>query len=119
MSPMCQYMAKGDGVMNEWHFVHYVSRAIGGTGLVLTEMTNVEPRGRITEGCLGLWNDEQAYASARVIDHVHSHGAAIGVQLAHAGRKSTIPGGDVVAPSPIPFDPGAAGSVPRELAVEE
>lgn len=119
MSPMCQYQAKGDGLLNDWHFVHYVSRAIGGTGLVLTEMTNVEPRGRITEGCLGLWNSEQADAGARLVDQVHTFGSAIGVQLAHAGRKSTIPGNDVVAPSPIPFDPDGYGPPPRELAISE
>lgn len=88
MAPMCQYSAE-DGVANDWHFVHYTSRAIGGVGLVIVEMTNIEPDGRITDNCLGLWNDEQQEALKRIVDAVHQHGAKIGIQIAHAGRKAT------------------------------
>lgn len=89
VSPMCQYSAT-DGVPNEWHLVHLGSRALGGAGLVLTEMTNVSPEGRITHGCAGLWSDAQALAWKRIVDFVHARSAAkIGVQLAHAGRKAS------------------------------
>jgi anthraniloyl-CoA monooxygenase len=90
VSPMCQYSAKGDGVPHEWHLVHLGARAVGGAGLVMTEMTDVSPEGRITHGCTGLWNDAQRDAWRRVVDFVHQHSsAAIGVQLAHAGRKAS------------------------------
>lgn len=107
MSPMCQYEAQGDGVPTDWHRAHYRSRAVGGTGLVIAEMTNVEARGRITEGCLGLWNDAQRDAFARVADDVHAEGAAFAIQIAHAGRKSTVPG-TPIAPSAVPFAPERA-----------
>ena len=58
VSPMCQYSAD-DGVPEDWHLVHLGARAVGGAGLVFTEATHVEPRGRITPHCLGLWNDTQ------------------------------------------------------------
>lgn len=120
MSPMCQYQARGDGTPTTWHTVHYVARAIGGLGLVMTEMTDVTPNGRITDGCLGLWNAAQRDAFARIVDACHEHGAAVGVQLAHAGRKSTLApdrGGDLVAPSAVPFAPDRP--TPRALQVAE
>ncbi|MBI5850413.1 MAG: bifunctional salicylyl-CoA 5-hydroxylase/oxidoreductase [Planctomycetes bacterium] len=90
VSPMCQYSCK-DGVPDDWHLVHLGSRAIGGAGLVLTEMTNVSPEGRITLGCAGLWNDLQAAAWKRIVDFVHAHSrSGIGIQLAHAGRKGSV-----------------------------
>lgn len=91
VSPMCQYSAT-DGVVNDWHLVHLGSRAVGEPGLILTEMTDVSPEGRITLGCAGLWNDEQTDAWRRIVDFVHVNSdSKIGVQLAHAGRKgSTI-----------------------------
>jgi len=119
VSPMCQYSAT-DGVPNDWHFQNLASRAVGGAGIVFVEMTNVEPRGRITAGCLGLWNDEQRDALTRIARFVKAQGAVAGIQLAHAGRKaSTAPpwkggkpilpengGWQAVAPSPIPFGEG-------------
>lgn len=115
MSPMCQYRAQGDGIATDWHRTHYRSRALGGTGLILTEMTDVEPRGRITDGCLGLWNEAQADAFASIAGDVHDEGASFGIQIAHAGRKSTLDG--AVAPSAIPFAPDRA--TPRELDLDE
>ena len=89
VSPMCQYSAT-DGVPNDWHLVHLGSRAVGGAGLVFTEMTNVTSEGRITHGCTGLYTDEQEAAWKRVVDFVHGNSAAkIGIQLAHAGRKAS------------------------------
>ena len=116
---MCQYSAV-DGVPNDWHFQNLASRAVGGAGIVFVEMTNVEARGRITAGCMGLWNDTQRDALARIAGFVKSQGAVAGIQLAHAGRKaSTAPpwkggkpilpangGWQVIAPSPIPFGEG-------------
>jgi anthraniloyl-CoA monooxygenase len=90
VSPMAQYSCDGDGIPNDWHMVHWGSRAVGGAGLVFTEMTCVSPEGRITPYCCGLWNDEQAAAFRRVVDFVHGQTAAkIGLQLGHAGRKGS------------------------------
>ncbi|NUP95592.1 MAG: FAD-dependent monooxygenase [Planctomycetaceae bacterium] len=89
VSPMCQYTAV-HGVPNDWHLVHLGSRAVGGAGLVIAEMTNVSPEGRITHGCAGLWNDPQEQAWRRIVEFVHTHTAArIGIQIAHAGRKGS------------------------------
>lgn len=109
MAPMCMYVAGTDGVATDWHLVHYGTRAMGGVGLIITEATAVEPRGRISEGDLGLWNDQQAEALARIARFAHERGAAFSIQLAHAGRKAwTFKKGRgpeaAVAPSAIPFD---------------
>lgn len=89
VSPMCQYSAT-DGIPDDWHLVHLGSRAVGGAGLVFTEMTNISADGCITSGCAGMWNDEQGAAWQKVVDFVHKHSAAkIGMQLAHAGRKAS------------------------------
>lgn len=118
MAPMCQYSVTAkDGKPNDWHYVHYLSRAIGGTGLIIMEMTDVDPDGRITDFDLGLWSDEQIPAFARIIDGVHAHNGKIGIQIAHAGRKAedaTVP----VAPSAIQF-PGDSYKMPRELTTDE
>jgi NADPH2 dehydrogenase len=119
MSSMCQYQAENrDGSPVDWHFVHYTSRAIGGTGLIFLEMTNIEPRGRISEQCLGIWSEQQLPAYKKIIDSCHKYGAKVGIQIAHAGRKSVIEGGDIVAPSGgLPFSDQSP--VPRELKKEE
>ncbi|MER2172646.1 MAG: NADH:flavin oxidoreductase/NADH oxidase [Psychrobacillus psychrodurans] len=89
MAPMCQYsVEKEDGIPNDWHFIHYVSRAVGGTGLIIMEMTSVTPEGRITNQDLGLWDDSQISAYKRIVSEVHKHGSKIGIQIAHAGRKA-------------------------------
>jgi len=117
MPPMCQYSVDlKDGIATDWHYVHYVSRAIGGTGLIIVEMTDVEPDGRISDNDLGLWSDEQIPALKKIVDAVHAHGAKIGIQIAHAGRKAEdaeVP----VAPSAIAFDEG--WKTPRVLTTEE
>lgn len=87
VSPMCQYSAD-DGQIDDWHLVHIGSRALGGAGLVITEMTDVSAEGRITPGCAGLYRPDHAERWRRVVDFVHARSRAkIGVQLAHAGRK--------------------------------
>jgi len=126
MSPMCMYSAE-DGVANDFHFVHYGSRAQGGVGLVMVEATGVEPRGRITNKCLGIWNDEQALALKKIVDFVHENSdSKIGIQLAHAGRKGSTwenrqisieEGWETIAPSPIPFH--HSERTPHVLTIEE
>ena len=121
VSPMCQYSAV-DGVPNDWHLVHYGGRAQGGAGLLLTEMTDVTAQGRITPGCTGMYTTTQRDAWKRIVDFVHQNTpAAIGIQLAHAGRKGSAShpwdGPDIpltpeqgawetIGPSPIPLDSG-------------
>lgn len=91
VAPMCQYSAEDrDGVPTEWHLVHYGARAAGGAGLVIVEATAVSPEGRISPWDTGIWNDEQVDGWAYILDFMHSQGAAVGVQLAHAGRKASI-----------------------------
>ena len=126
LSPMCQYSAQ-DGLPDDWHLMHYGSRAIGGPGLIFTEMTCVAPDARITPGCTGLWNDAQEAAWKRITDFVHAHSAAkICLQLGHAGRKGAtrlmwegmdrpLPDGawPIVSASPLPYYPES--QVPREM----
>jgi NADPH2 dehydrogenase len=111
MSPMCQYSAGNDGMPTDWHLVHYVSRATGGVGLVIVEATAVEPVGRISERDLGIWDDRQAEALARIVDLCHQQGAKVGIQLGHAGRKAwsdkqAFGPEQPVGPSAVPFDEG-------------
>ena len=115
MAPMCQYSAV-DGIPDEWHFTHYTSRAVGGTGMIMMEMTNVEARGRITDHCLGIWSDGHVPHYKRIVDACHRHGAKVGIQLAHAGRKAR----DTETPvssSPIAFSEDF--KTPHELSTEE
>ncbi len=86
--PMCQYMAT-DGVVNDWHRVHYPAIARGGAGLVIVEATAVSPEGRITPNCTGLWNDAQAAALAPIAASIKAAGAVPGIQIGHAGRKAS------------------------------
>src|SRR6058998_957881 len=86
---MCQYSAE-DGTPNDWHLVHLGSRAIGGAGLVMTEMTDVSREGRISPGCTGMYKPEHVAAWKRIVDFIHTHTPAkVGLQLAHAGRKGS------------------------------
>ncbi|WP_411109810.1 bifunctional salicylyl-CoA 5-hydroxylase/oxidoreductase [Streptomyces sp. c-19] len=120
VSPMDLYVAE-DGVPGDFHLVHLGSRALGGAGLVMTEMVCVSPGGRITPGCTGLWTDAQADAWRRITSFVHDQapGTALGVQLGHSGRKGStrrmwegidqpLPEGNwpLVAASPLPYRPG-------------
>jgi len=91
VSPLCQYsVTAADGVPTDWHLVHLGSFARGGAGLVMAEATGVLPEGRISAHDTGIWNDTQAAAWSRVVDFIHSEGAAAGIQLAHAGRKASV-----------------------------
>lgn len=109
MPPMCRYSVdKEDGIPNDWHFVHYVSRAVGGAGLIIMEMTGVEPNGRITDQDLGLWTDAQIPAYQRIINEVHKYDTKIGIQIAHAGRKAED------ATQPV-----SASNIPTDVIPEE
>ncbi|MDZ8049906.1 MAG: NADPH dehydrogenase NamA [Aulosira sp. ZfuVER01] len=88
VSPMCQYSST-NGYANDWHKVHLASRAVGGSGLVLTEAAAVEPRGRISPQDLGIWLDEHVENLAQIVELIHNFGAVAGIQLAHAGRKAS------------------------------
>lgn len=131
VSPMCQYSAT-DGLPNSWHLVHLGSRAVGGAGLVMTEATAVEARGRISPGDTGIYTDAQAEAWQPVTRFIREEGAVPAIQLAHAGRKAStnLPwkggkpltgatGGwdNLTAPSALPFDEGFA--VPQAMSVDE
>ncbi|WP_430510332.1 NADH:flavin oxidoreductase/NADH oxidase [Gottfriedia solisilvae] len=117
MPPMCQYsVTNKDGIATDWHYTHYVSRAIGGAGLIIIEMTDVEPDGRISDFDLGLWSDDQIPALKRIVEACKQHGAKVGIQIAHAGRKAVdaqVP----VSSSAIPFD--EKSKTPRELTTQE
>jgi anthraniloyl-CoA monooxygenase len=126
VSPMDMYVAQ-DGVPTEFHLVHLGGKALGGAGLVMTEMICPSATGRISPGCGGLWTDEQRDGWRRVVDFVHAEtSAAIGAQLGHSGAKGStklmwegidepLPEGnwDVVAASPVAYSP--ANQTPREL----
>lgn len=127
MAPMGQYKAK-EGVVNDWHKVHYGTRAIGGVGLIIAEMTAVSSEGRITEACAGLYNDEQSKAWKTVTDFVHQNSnAKIAVQLGHSGPKGggKIPWEaaapeikhELLSASAIPFNPD--GKVPKAMTVSD
>jgi anthraniloyl-CoA monooxygenase len=102
VSPMAQYSAK-DGIPDDWHLVHYGSRAVGGAGLVFTEMTCPSADARITPGCTGLWNKAQSKAWKRVVDFVHQRSQAkICIQLGHSGRKGSTQVGWETMDAPLP-----------------
>jgi anthraniloyl-CoA monooxygenase len=119
VSPMAMYSCDGDGMPNDFHLMHFGARALGGAGLLYTEMTCPSPDARITTGCAGLWNDAQRDAWKRIVDFVHGRsGAKMGLQLGHAGRKGAtcLPwtGGDdqpidepwpLISASAIPYAP--------------
>jgi anthraniloyl-CoA monooxygenase len=127
VSPMAMYSCK-DGVPDDFYLVHLGARALGGAGLIFTEMTCVAPDARITPGCAGLWNDEQARAWTRIVDFVHGRSRAkIGLQLGHAGPKGStqlgweaidepLPSGNwpLIAPSEIAYGPN--NQVPRAMS---
>ena len=126
VSPMCQYSAV-EGLPTDWHMVHYGARAIGGAGLMFTEMTCVSPDAHITHGCAGLYSDAHEAAWKRIVDFVHANsGAKFCLQLGHAGRKGAtklmwegidrpLPEGGwpIVSASALPYYPES--QVPREL----
>jgi anthraniloyl-CoA monooxygenase len=126
VSPMCMYSAV-EGMPNEFHFTHYTARAIGGAGLVMTEMTDVSREGRISPGCAGMYSADHMKAWKRIVDTVHAQTSSkFGMQLGHAGRKASTKvmweGSDrplesgnwpIMSASPLPYFPDS--QVPREM----
>lgn len=107
MAPMCMYSVdKMDGILTDFHHAHYMARAIGQVGYIIIESTGVSPEGRISDNCLGLYNDTQRDAFTPLVEKVQATGSKIGIQLNHAGRKSTAIHGvnAIYAPSPLQFD---------------
>ncbi|MGE0714865.1 MAG: NADH:flavin oxidoreductase/NADH oxidase [Alphaproteobacteria bacterium] len=88
VSPMCQYSAV-EGVPQPWHHAHLVSRAVGGAGIVFTEVAHTEARGRITPWCVGIWSDEQEAELAKIAAQVEAQGSVPAIQVGHAGRKGS------------------------------
>jgi anthraniloyl-CoA monooxygenase len=131
VSPMAQYMAK-QGMPDDWHLMHYGARAVGGAGLVFTEMTCVSPTGRITPGCTGLWNEAQRDAWRRIVDFVHLHSRAkFCLQIGHSGRKGSTQLGwermdypliagnwPLLAPSPLPYMKGIS-QIPAAMTLAD
>ncbi len=117
MAPMCMYSSDNEGTAKEWHMFHYVSRAVGGVGLIIQEATAVEPRGRITDNDLGIWNDTHIEGLKKIVDTCKSYGTKMGIQLGHAGRKCEIESERIIAPSPIAFS--EEYKVPNEITITE
>jgi NADPH2 dehydrogenase len=104
MSPMCMYSCtRQDGQVMNWHKTHYTSRAVGQVALIMVEATAVTPQGRISAQDLGIWSDEHTNGLRELVGLVHEQGAAIGIQIAHAGRKAMIDG-PIIAPSAVAFN---------------
>lgn len=127
MSSMGQYAAE-NGLVNDWHFQHYSSRAMGGLGLILTEMTAVSENGRITLGCASIYNKNQTDAWKRITDFIHKNTLTkIGIQLGHSGRKGatkkpweeTFSGKkwQLLSASPIPFNENS--ETPKEMTLDD
>lgn len=117
MPPMCMYSAADDGLVTDFHVLHYGTRAVGQVGLIIVEATGVEPRGRISNRDLGIWDDGHIVGLKRIVDIVHTNGGKVGIQLGHAGRKSEVPNSSCVAPSAIAFNEECG--MPMALTVEE
>lgn len=116
MAPMCMNVAV-DGLVNEWHLIHYATRAIGGVGLIIVEATAVDSYGRISKDDLGIWSDEHIEGHRVLVSHMKQNGAACGIQLGHAGRKARLDYGRLIAPSPLAFN--AHYGTPDAMSLED
>ncbi|MGI6168479.1 MAG: NADPH dehydrogenase NamA [Christensenellales bacterium] len=103
LPPMCMYRAT-DGEVNDFHLVHYATRAQGGTGLLIVEATGVSPEGRISDTDLGIYEDRHTAGLKKLVDTCHAFGSQAALQINHAGRKSTTEHGPAYAPSALQFD---------------
>lgn len=113
MPPMCMFSSDETGTAKDFHFIHYVTRAIGGVGLIIVESTGVAKNGRISDADLGLWDDSQIDGLKKIVEGVKKYGSKIAIQLNHGGRKYIGTSGDVVAPSAVKFD--EESTLPMEL----
>jgi len=117
MSPMCMYSCYNeDGKVENWHKIHYVSRAVGQVGLIVVEATAVTEQGRISPQDLGIWTDDHVHGLMELVDLIKEHGAKTAIQLAHAGRKAMIDG-EIIAPSAIAYSEKM--KTPKEMSKAE
>ncbi|WHY60605.1 NADPH dehydrogenase NamA [Cytobacillus firmus] len=117
MAPMCMYSSHNeDGMVENWHRIHYASRAVGQVGLIILEATAVTPQGRISPQDLGIWSDDHIAGLKELTGLMKEHGASPGIQLAHAGRKATVEG-EILAPSAVAFNEKM--KTPKEMTKEE
>jgi NADPH2 dehydrogenase len=113
MSPMCMYSSHNeDGKVQNWHYTHYVSRAVGQVGLIMQEATAITPQGRISPQDLGIWDDEHIHGLKKLVSMIKVYGAKAGIQLAHAGRKAVLKG-EIIAPSVLAFN--EVSKTPKEM----
>ncbi|MGL5820674.1 MAG: NADPH dehydrogenase NamA [Sarcina sp.] len=117
MAPMCMYAAKEDGLVTDFHYIHYTTRAIGGVAAIIVEATGVTPNGRISDKDLGLWRDDQIEGHKNLVNGIKKYGAYAGIQLNHAGRKCSIQSERLVAPSAIQFD--ETYKTPDEMTIKD
>ncbi len=117
MPPMCMYRANEEGISNAFHLTHYVTRAVGGVGLIIFEATAVSPEGRISDHDLGLWNDQQIRGLKDINAACKAYGAKTAIQLIHAGRKCAASVPEIFAPSALAFS--SEYRLPQELTVAQ
>jgi len=116
MPPMCMYSAT-EGRASDFHCIHYGARALGGAGLIIAEATGVEACGRITDGCLGAYDDSHIEGLSRIAGSIKAGGAVSAIQLGHAGRKCTADVPEIYAPSAIAFD--EKSKMPKEMSLQD
>ena len=119
MPPMCMYKSDNSGELKDFHFFHYISRAAADVGLIIVEATAIEPKGRISNCDLGLWDDSLIENHKKLNEKLHLFGAKSAIQIAHAGRKSEVNDDICIAPSAIAFSQTAPYKIPKELTLEE
>jgi len=115
MPPMCMYSANHEGEVNNFHVVHYGTRAVGGVGLIIQEATAIMPNGRITDQDLGIWSDDHIKGLKKLVDIMHENGSVAGIQINHAGRKAKVD--HPIGPSAITY--GGDYLTPKEMTVQE
>lgn len=115
MPPMCMYSANTLGFANDFHIVHYGTRAIGGVGLIIQEATATLPDGRISINDLGIWSDDHIAGLKKIVNVIHQNGAVAGIQINHAGRKAKVD--RPIAPSAKSYSDDY--QVPAEMTIEE
>lgn len=117
MSPMCMYSCQNeDGMVENWHLTHYVSRAVGQVGLIMVEATAVTPQGRISPNDLGIWSDEHIPGLKQLVSMMKEQGSKTSIQLGHAGRKAVLEG-EIIAPSALAFNESM--KTPKEMTADE
>ena len=119
MPPMCMYKSDDSGELKTFHKTHYLARAIGGVGFIIVEATAVEPKGRISDADLGLWEDSQIIQHKELNEDIHFFGAKTAIQIAHAGRKSTVKDTTPIAPSVIAFSNEEPFKIPISASLED